>query len=443
MPHLETLSWYDTMCLGDNFFRTVTKLPIRHLKISRGYISDPYCLDLLAPFVMSLETLYLDVSICEDEDHENDTTNDSDAYEDGCSATIEHLYLRCMSFSDDTTLSFGHEQVDFGRLRYLDLTDCFDNPDTMAWCSLLSAPLRHLALPGSTSGSFMQSISACQPLRDLETLVLPSLCSKSAAEARSLFDFMSRHSHVRKLSVQHGDPQLMDSYLVPLLSDGTWSNLTSLSLAWRGPGLAVETEPNIAVISAESLAAIGSIKSLEQLCLRAGEPLGWRHQWLVDHEVVRSSLRGLTNLKRLAFSRDTYTKPGFPESMVESYYSYQFVASDEGHIAMERPYLDRPRSTMRMYDGPTNDDLWFYYSEVNGVQLWECAHRNRMLREAESYSRALPSLEWIYCGQWPMGFKNVQTSKGRRRISVPLGKERDSCYTLLERMFAMRGGDDD
>lgn len=36
------------------------------------------------------------------------------------------------------------------------------------------------------------------------------------------------------------------------------------------------------------------------------------------------------------------------------------------------------------------------------VCIWERAHRNRMLAQAEAYAEVFPKLEWIYCGQLPM-----------------------------------------
>jgi hypothetical protein len=44
-----------------------------------------------------------------------------------------------------------------------------------------------------------------------------------------------------------------------------FSNILSLSLSWKGPGIAEDTRPHIAAVAEESLAAIGTINSLEQL----------------------------------------------------------------------------------------------------------------------------------------------------------------------------------
>ncbi|KAL6859280.1 hypothetical protein J3F83DRAFT_339306 [Trichoderma novae-zelandiae] len=456
MPHIETLLWYDRICLDEAFFRIVTRLPIRHLKLSKVYIGELLDLKLIAPSETRLETLSLDLTSCRGDHHRDNTTTDTAARETAalsrfigsllqcCSKTLVHLTLACSDFESDKLLSFGHEQVNLGRLRHLDISNCWDDLDTAAWCSLLSAPLRHLAIPFRRSKTLGPSTVTYQPLRDLETLVVPSLGHEDATEAQSVLDLISRHPHVRKLSVRNGQPKLMDSHLLPLLSDGRWSNLTSLSLAWRGPGIAEETAPNIATISAASLAAIGSIGSLEQLCLSAGEPGGWRHQWLIDHDLVRSSLRGLAKLKRLAFERDTYVKIGEPGPDVERYYESRWITSAEVLVAVERPDLDTLRPILRI-EGSTDDDMGAHNFDIDGFdmfEIWERAHRNRMLGEAERYALTLPCLEWIYCGQWPMEIRTKQTREGANRTAVPLGEGRDSCWTLLRRMFEMREDED-
>jgi hypothetical protein len=58
-----------------------------------------------------------------------------------------------------------------------------------------------------------------------------------------------------------------------------------------------------------------------------------------------------------------------------------------------------------------------------------------MLVQAEKYAAALPGLEWIYCGQWPMAIKKFGNEAPK--VAVPLTKERDNCYTFLKGIFAM------
>ncbi|KAK5989485.1 hypothetical protein PT974_11007 [Cladobotryum mycophilum] len=55
----------------------------------------------------------------------------------------------------------------------------------------------------------------------------------------------------------------------------------------------------MAHVTAKSIAAIGSIKSLEQPCLGAGVINDWRHQWLIDRNELRLGLRSPKELKRL------------------------------------------------------------------------------------------------------------------------------------------------
>ncbi|RYO91858.1 hypothetical protein DL762_001938 [Monosporascus cannonballus] len=293
---------------------------------------------------------------------------------------------------------------------------------------------------GNRNPIFRQALSTCQPFRDLETLVVPYLGDQSAATALVVVDFISRHPHARKLSVSRGAPQFMDSRLLPLLSGGRWSNLASLSLAWDEPGIEETTRRNIATISTESLAAIGSIVSLEQLHLSAGEPAGWRHQWLVDHIVVRSNLRGLARLKRLAFSRDTYMVPGGLSALdEEGYYERRLVTPADRNEALEWAALGGAGSIRHMDEREGNNDNG---PGLTDHEIWERAHRNRMIQEAERYAAVFQQLEWVYCGQWPMDIRKEQTLSGINRFAVPLGKSRDSCRTLLGRMFAM-GEDDD
>ncbi|KAL2192249.1 hypothetical protein P885DRAFT_48138 [Corynascus similis CBS 632.67] len=458
MPHLEALLWYDPLCLDGAFFRTVTNLPIRHLRLAGVHIGEAYRLEPPAtPLAVPLESLSLRVRLCNNElSHRSHPATDTDADADAdtwknrslspfletllrrCSTTLRRLTLSYEAFTGDRSLSFGHEDLFFPRLRYLDISDNMSNPDVRVWSSLFSAPLRHLCFSSTNSLAFKQALSACQPLRDLETLVIPYLNGKDMGTVQPMIDFISRHRHVRKLSIGRSTPQLLDSHLVPLLSDGRWSNLTSLSLVWSEPGTMVEAQPDIATISAASLAAVGSIESLEQLCLSAGQQFGWRHQWLIDHNAARQCLRGLARLKRLAFSRDTYVLPDDASSPgVGQYYEHRWVTSAERNDALERPELDRVGDVEHMAEGEGNSDGL----DVDSNEVWERAHRNRMLREAENYAAVFLDLEWIYCGQWPMEIRNKPTSEGMIRVAMPLANERDSCWTFLERMFAM-GKDD-
>jgi hypothetical protein len=75
-------------------------------------------------------------------------------------------------------------------------------------------------------------------------------------------------------------------------------------------------------------------------------------------------------------------------------------------------------------------------SEEARIKLWEDGHKRRMVLEAEKYVAVMPKLEWIYLGQYPMAV--TKGAFGERHV-VPLCNERDSCDTLLNRMFGWGG----
>ena len=185
-----------------------------------------------------------------------------------------------------------------------------------------------------------------------------------------------------------------------------------------------DPRPHVVTVAEESIAAIGKITSLEQLCLTAGELLGWPCQWLVNHEVLRANLKGLTKLKKLAICRDTY-RTDTPGVEVEEYYTLYDLNDHELIDEQARSELDEA-SVIEFDD-----------EALEGI--WERAHCRRMLRQAEKYAAAMPSLEWIYCGQWPMAIQ--ERGNGTARAAIPLTKGRDTCYTALGRMFSM-GNDD-
>jgi len=342
---------------------------------------------------------------------------------------------------------------------------------------------------------------------------------------------------------------VLQKHIVPLLAKGRFPNLTSLALHWEGPGMDEETRPNFARIDESSLAAIGMLDSLQQLRLTAGIDAGWRHQWLIDQDVLRTHLSGLGSLRRLALCRDTYST--YCAFDPERYYNQRVLRND--HRAQERPALDnemgffeavaRRRARGREVqenievdargghehgageindedetgvvagedapegsnasvaedddreDNDANDNAashisergvesepdasgerylqspefrynalpcgksWLRYPVIIPVkvtdqikqetsltiypaaeEIWELCHRNQMLTEAERYAAVMPSLEWIYCGEWPMRVK--KPGDGSFGNAVPLSKERDTCRTLLRRRFEL-GKDDE
>ncbi|KAL4971337.1 hypothetical protein BDW66DRAFT_146302 [Aspergillus desertorum] len=434
MPHLETIAWHDRISVDAHFFKAIAHSPIQHLKLSRVPIEEPYLMEPpLTPAVMQLRSLYVDVRLAVQDSHDLEDEHGvlstprviSPFFKtllQRCAPTLESLVWYSMDIiRRRETISLGDEPISFPRLRQLKLG--WLQLALPALSSFFSAPLRQLALPSPHNFETIANFLAdCKPLRDLQTLVVPPLDDPKTAGA--LVSFLGKHTDLQKLCIEQSIPTVLDSQIVPLLSGGSFSSLVSLSLSWRGPGIEQDTQPHIATVAEESIAAIGRIVSLEQLCLTAGEQIGWRYQWEVDHDILRANFKGLTKLKKLAICRDTYRTHDALE--VEAYYSDRLVRDPEWVDAQVRPELDEGADVQ-------DDDI--PYEEV-----WERAHRNRMLCQAEKYAAILPSLMWIFCGQWPMAIK--ERENGTFRAAIPLSKERDTCYTALSRMFSMGVAED-
>ncbi|KAI7764269.1 hypothetical protein LZL87_012678 [Fusarium oxysporum] len=305
-----------------------------------------------------------------------------------CSPTLESLTWTYVDIArdDGVLVSIGEAAVSFPRLRYLRLQ--FVKLDSVAISSFLVAPLKSLDLDDRVLNN--PSTFDCEPLRDLEDFTAAYLPQKASA-CRRIAKFISQHTGLRRLYL-HETP----------LAQGAWGG---------------------AQIPEESLRIIGQLISLEQLSLSAGKTSGWQHQWLVDHDELRQHLRQLQGLTNLALVRDTYPIP-LPGLPPETYYEMRFADSEEREDAEARPDIDMDQDTES--DAQEGESLLRDMEE-----LWESAHRNRMLDQAEKYVAIFSKLEWMFCGQRPMGF--TKTLEGSR--AVPLTQGRDECCTYRQAIF--------
>lgn len=441
MPRLEVLSWHDSMALDALSLLVISTRPVQHLRLSKAVLeyADPKEMPSALPNI-PLRSLHLDVRLTFDKEIDDGSKNPtaSDITETlapverpdisvfctnllkRCAITLETLewtHLGLGTSPDDTIpVRSGSKKVAFPRLRRLKLGMHYDATASMVE-SLLSESLTHLELPMSynTQNGFF----ACERLpllRDLDTLVFPRLAEEAPAVVARQIKFLSEHDHIQKLYIGDTADEIMDEMVMPCLSSHSFSHLRSLSLAWQGPWdirLAGQEQENIAYIPERHLATIGGLSSLEQLCLSAGVSGTWRAQWLVDHAAVREHLAGLTHLKKLALCNDTYKDADTPLKLAESYYSIQPLWEGEISLIQER-----------------FTDLRLLANDADCQ--WELAHRCRMHNEADQYAEVLPSLDWMYCGQWRMEIKRSEVKWN----VVPLSKERDSCYAFLENTFA-------
>ncbi|KAL7925796.1 hypothetical protein ACQKWADRAFT_200950 [Trichoderma austrokoningii] len=433
MPNLEAFTWEDPFSVDSDFLKDVSRCSAQHIKLKRFKIDKPWLVEPpLTPARWPLRSLDLDVELAHRWDADqlesertsieelNDSNPISGFFEtlfQRCAATLESLSWRHMGPWSRGRISLGPCPPSFPLLRYLRLGSISLSP--RAFSSLLSSPLKHLEVPTLSEG-LAECLVACEPLRDLQSLIIPTLPSQSQA-CMHVAEFIRRHKHVDKLYVHERDetPHL-DRLVVPIMAKGGFNNLTCLSLAWAGQGVNDLSTPHEFHIPEAAIRTLGTIVSLERLSLRAGNNFGWRNQWLIDHDELRRHLGALSRLKMLALVRDTYPISSTGQFDVERYYSLRLVGESERADARARVDLDTDEDQRN-----EGED-----SEAE-IEIWERAHRNRMLVQAEAYAAVFPALEWILCGQRPMGFHMS------REKAMPLTQHRDECYTFLGKTFGI------
>ncbi|EHK41902.1 uncharacterized protein TrAtP1_011552 [Trichoderma atroviride] len=452
MPNLEVFTWKDPFSVDDNFLKHVSRCSAQHIRLQRVKLDKPWRMEPpLAPALWPLRSLDFDVELAygwdagqlesevvqehtSTEELENPISGFFETLFQRCAATLESLSWQHMGFWSKSTISLGHSPLSFPLLRYLRLGSVSLSP--RAFSLLLSSPLKHLELPTSL-GRLAESLVACEPLRDLQSLIIPTLPPQSQA-CMHIAGFIKQHKHVHKLFVHEHNTTHMDRLVVPILAEGGFNNLRCLSLAWGGEGVSDLTTPHVFHIPEAAIMTLGTIVSLERLSLRAGNNFGWRNQWLIDHDKLRQHLRTLSRLKMLALVRDTYPISLSSHIDVENYYSLRLAGESERVDARAREDLDidETSSVVDTHDMIENQQDEEEESEAE-AEIWERAHRNRMLAQAEAYAAVFPALDWVLCGQRPMGFHVDLANHVSHKKAIPLTQHRDECYTFLKRTFGI------
>ncbi|KAI1047614.1 hypothetical protein LB505_012688 [Fusarium chuoi] len=424
LPNLESLSWKDQYSLDRDFFKKITRCSAQHIDLDRPLIDDAWSLTPpLTPSVWPLRSLKLHVSLANDKWSEirekgvtgtHHMTSFFSTLFRLCSQTLESL---TWMYLNDTRqkgvpVSIGDRAVSFPRLRYLRTN--FVELDSVGISSLLKSPLRSLDLDHMVLQN--PSVFDCEPLRDLEDFVV-SFAPRNISACERIAEFISQHTWLRRLylheasAAMEGVPYL-DDVIMPILNSCDFGSLRSLHLAWGEPQ-----------IPTKSLRIIGRLVSLEQLSLSAGKSYGQQQHWLVDHDKLRRRLRRLQRLTKLAIVQDTYPAP-VPQLPDELYYEFRVPGPGSMGDVTARPELDVDEDARR---------------PIEVEALWERMHRNRMLDQAEKYAAIFPKLEWMFCGQRPMGFTQAAEGQCELRKAIPLTKGRDQCRTYLGETF--RGSD--
>ncbi|MCJ1383632.1 hypothetical protein MMC17_006746 [Xylographa soralifera] len=417
MPHLELLSWEnEVFVLPKSFFMAMVRSTIQHLKLFRVKVDEMF--EVLVPNDLPhrhwpLKSLDLELT----------WTFASAKYVGSIrplvtsivclsAPTLEALkWIGGMSLSRDrhSFASFGDE-LQFPCLGRLTLENLrFADSSVLTILLGPSTKVRELEMDvecGPIASEFFAKRGTIETLETLSCKIVNSL------------EFLQENPQLSKLRISEPrSPSLLETKIIPLLAK-CFHNLSSLSLTWEGRS-----------ITKNALERIGTLRGLQQLHLSSGQGFGWRHNWFVDHEAIRSNLSNLKNLRNLALSRDTY-RTNF--DALEDYYNDRFIEpQDDSERRIWQAVMSQPDSDFS--DLETDDERENAIFDRRLKAASERIHSVRMLTEVNKYAHALPSLSWIYIGK--LVFVIKEDAKGRHAAKV-ISKQ-DELSTALHRMFGL------
>ena len=391
MPHLELFDWRDSVSLPSEFYESIVKSTIKHFKVDRAGVSEPFLLALSKNHAWGHWPLQsLDIEV-------NGTLSTS------FSANVAPLCTSLLRACAPTLVSltwchflgggFRTERLApfpaFPSLRHLRLGHGLLG-DAALLKRLIHDELVSLDCDPRGKNAVKQFFQDRGCVPGLKTFVC-QIIDWNRPENQSL-SFIEANPQLSKLAFTWAlSKSLMENRLLPLLVH-SFHNLKSLDIRF------VDRQ-----ITSSAMEQIGKLTSLEQLHLSAGEQLGWKHEWPIEHSTMRKYLSSLSLLKRLACSRDSYDN-GVAEGVERYYVSGLYARGDNVEITRKE---------------------------------FEAGHISRMLHQAVLYVKELPQLEWLYFGQIPMAV--VRPDRSGQKTVKALSHERDECLTLLGDMFGWEG----
>jgi len=267
--------------------------------------------------------------------------------------------------------SFGTEPPHFPHLKELELHDLgFRNSGDLnirLESSLSVLVIGYWRWAGYQDG-MTESLIKAGCIKSLETLI----CDNVHINPNCDFEywFLIANTQIKNLGCNGWiAPEALENDLLPLLCS-SFEAPTSLSLD-------LDSFP----ISHSAIEIIYRMNGLQQLYLSCCKELGRPCRWFVDHNTTRIHLIRLSCLRKLAFFGDTYRLGQLSD--IEEQYSLDKEDPDVTDSMTE----EMARSCM------TQQSKY---------------HRRRMMAEVAKCAEALPKLEWVYFGQYPMSI-----TKGR------------------------------
>ncbi|KAL8951302.1 MAG: hypothetical protein Q9222_002724 [Ikaeria aurantiellina] len=388
LPRLYTLDWDEPNFLQPSFFRAVRNSTVQRLyilnhenhevpirEIPQSLQSSFWPLrSLQVTLGAALGNITLDVrDVCEYLLFPCAPTLESLNWEGGRQNSIQDGHLTPPDFASLSDL----------KLSSLEITD------KALLQALIHDNLVFLAVGEYFSRLFFKFFKKRGKVPGLQSLVW----HMERVHQNALLPFLRANTHLLSLAIPNGVPSMiLDQEIIPTLGE-SFSNMTSLSLAWDSPE-----------ISRQALDGLSKLVSLQKLHLRAQDRQRSRWEWLINHEDLRFYLVSLRRLKKLAITKDTYLiAPEIPDGDYYEYESYRDAAG-----------LD---------DGYTEE-------------VYKQDHQERMLREATRYIKEMPALNWLHFGQLSMPVESCVISG--RKIIKPQRLSGLESASMLRKIFRWR-----
>lgn len=410
LPNLSVIVWENGYHVDRTFFEHITRTTAKHVQLNEMFIKEPSLLiESRLPPVWPLVTLEIQLLGTEVMD---DTFTGFDApYVQLAAVQFQTIFQLCAPTLESLTWRYGRhpipseivelQPIHFPRLVHLDMTNVV--PAMITLSHILTSPvLRRVALPAKGWTRTLAVALVTHTLFQLQSLSIPGT-PEELGVIQVMIGFLRRHTHLTTLRVGEAVPPSVGHdetafswHFLPLL--GQFHSLTRLIMSWHGSDFPQpEARGRHGVVLSESvLRHIGSMTNLRYLSLGVSGSYLDIAEWRVDHNAIRWHLSKLVNLRVLALHHDSYLLeewPGQSGYSISHFYTQQVTSARDMDEADARPWLSN--------SFPHHGHVGSRFAHEN---VWERAHRNRMLTQGEAYAGVLPSLAWVFCGQRWMEF---------------------------------------
>ncbi|KAL9715529.1 hypothetical protein Ac2012v2_002190 [Leucoagaricus gongylophorus] len=383
LPNLYILDWSDAGPLTDHMMSSIMASSIHHLKLDGPILNS----QLLLPYhcgSWALEGLYLNLGW---------------SFIGSTKGNIAPFVISILKLVAPTLRQFvwcGYAERLFPSAYYIDEDIRFPVLRDVVLDQVKFKDMSSLQciFPNET---ILRSISV-----DSDSTVSRFLTSRGRIPTLDSFrwDWNPSASEDRMIQFIHSNPQLscldIVKPLVPEIFDTIlirrkqprFDNLISLHLVSQ----ALDFPP-------QTLAAIASIESLRHLWLSAGAQHGMRYQWVIDHDFIVESLRSLSCLETIVFTRDSYHVDGHTllDTSPERYYMNKILPKD----LLLNDYLTEDELE-KADPNPILYDRSIRLRDTLRHLTWERWHQSQMVTYATEYSQVFTNLKWCFMGQLSM-----------------------------------------